>query len=212
MRRGTAIFALTLAAGTAAATAAAPVSAAAAPPDRITIDVVTVNGSGCPAGTAQVTPRPDNTGFTVSYSDYLARTGGGSEPTAYRKNCQINLAVHVPQGFTYAIASADYRGFAHLYHGASAMTRANYYFQGSSENSPVSHSIAAPYSDDWRFTDTTDAAQLAYKPCGVDRNLNINTEIRVDRGTSNPAQTSFITMDSTRGKVETLYHFAWKEC
>jgi hypothetical protein len=203
------ISALTLAMSV---TAVAPLSAATSPPDHITIEVVTVNGSGCPAGTAQVTPRPDNTSFTITYSDYLARAGGNSDPVDFRKNCQINLAVHVPQGFTYAIASAEYRGFAHLQPGAGGLTRANYYFQGASENAPVSHTIAGSYSGDWRFTDTTDAAELVYKPCGESRNLNINTELRVDRGTSDPAQTSFITMDSTRGKVETIYRFAWKEC
>jgi len=81
------------------------------PPDRIVIDVVTVNGSGCPAGTAAVAVAEDNTAFTVTYSDYLAQVGVGAKPTDFRKNCQLSLRVHVPQGFTYAIAQADYRGF-----------------------------------------------------------------------------------------------------
>lgn len=34
------------------------------PPDKIIIDVVTVNGSGCPAGTAAVAVSPDNEAFT----------------------------------------------------------------------------------------------------------------------------------------------------
>ena len=76
------------------------------PTDHIVIDVITVNGSGCPAGTAAVAVSPDNTAFTVTYSDYLAQVGIGSVPTDFRKNCQLNILVHVPQGFTYAIASA----------------------------------------------------------------------------------------------------------
>lgn len=99
------------------------------PPDKIVIDVATVNGSGCPQGTAAVAVSPDNTAFTVTYSDYLAQVGGNSDPTAFRKNCQLNLIVHVPQGFTYAIASADYRGFLSLQPGASGTQRASYYFQ-----------------------------------------------------------------------------------
>lgn len=82
------------------------------PPDKIVIKVATVNGSGCPQGTAAVAVSEDNTAFTVTYSDYLAQAGGDSPPTAFRKNCQLNLLVHVPQGFTYAVAGADYRGFA----------------------------------------------------------------------------------------------------
>src|SRR6188474_114001 len=102
------------------------------PLDRIVIDVVTVNGSGCPAGTAAVAVSPDNTAFTVTYSTYLAQVGVGATPIDMRKNCQLNIVVHVPQGFTYAIAQADYRGFAHLASGATAIERANYYFQGTS--------------------------------------------------------------------------------
>ncbi|MCA6096351.1 DUF4360 domain-containing protein, partial [Streptomyces sp. SCA3-4] len=90
-----------------------------APPGRVVIDVVAVNGSGCPAGTAAVAVASDNTAFTVSYSDYLAQVGVGAKPTDFRKNCQLGLNVHVPQGFTYAIARADYRGFAHLERGAT---------------------------------------------------------------------------------------------
>lgn len=189
---------------------ATPAHADAPPSGRITVDVMTVNGSGCPAGTASVTELPDNTAFTVSYSSYLAQAGSGASPTDFRKNCQLSLLVHAPQGFTYAIASADYEGYAHLPSGSSGLERANYYFQGTSQNGPYEHTLNGPYDDDWSFTDTADVATLVYAPCGVDRVLNVNTELRVDNGSS--SATSFMTMDSTRGSVNTVYHFRWKHC
>ncbi|MFF4252137.1 DUF4360 domain-containing protein [Streptomyces sp. NPDC001663] len=182
------------------------------PPDKIVIDVATVNGSGCPQGTAAVAVSPDNTAFTVTYSQYLAQAGGNSDPTAFRKNCQLNLIVHVPQGFTYAIASADYRGFLSLQPGASATQKASYYFQGSSSTVPKTHPFNGTYNDDWQATDSTDVAQLVWAPCGVLRNFNINTELRVNAGTANPGKVSFMTMDSTDGNISTTYHMAWKEC
>ncbi|MFF9085254.1 DUF4360 domain-containing protein [Streptomyces sp. NPDC014991] len=182
------------------------------PPDKIVIDVATVNGSGCPAGTAAVAVSPDNTAFTVTYSAYLAQAGGNSDPTAFRKNCQLNLVVHVPQGFTYAVASADYRGFASLQRGATATQKASYYFQGSSSTVPRTHPFGGPYNDDWQATDSTDWAQLVWAPCGVLRNFNINTELRVNAGTAAPDKVSFMTMDSTDGDISTVYHMAWKSC
>lgn len=182
------------------------------PPDRIVIEVATVNGSGCPKGTAAVAVSPDNTAFTVTYSDYLAQVGGDSAPTASRKNCQLNLIVHVPSGFTYAIASADYRGFASLQPGASSTEKASYYFQGSPQTAFRTHNFQGPYDDNWQATDTTEWAQLVWAPCGVQRNFNINTELRVNAGTSDPATTSFMTMDSTDGDISTVYHLAWQEC
>jgi Domain of unknown function (DUF4360) len=183
------------------------------PPDKIVIDVATVNGSGCPAGTAAVAVAPDNTAFTVTYSSYTAQVGVGAQPTDLRKNCQLNLRVHVPSGFTYAIAEADYRGFGHLEKGATGQERANYYFQGNAPTAFISHNLNGPFDDDWQNTDTTDIASLVWEPCGQERNFNINTELRVAAGTSNPkTTTSFLSMDSTDLGIQTTYHFAWKTC
>ncbi|MFC5800848.1 DUF4360 domain-containing protein [Streptomyces formicae] len=183
-----------------------------APPDKIVIEVATVNGSGCKQGTAAVAVSPDNTAFTVTYSDYLAQVGGDSAPTDSRKNCQLNLIVHVPQGFTYAVASADYRGYASLQQGATAVQKASYYFQGSPDTAARNHPFNGPYDTNWQATDETEWGQLVWAPCGVKRNFNINTELRVMAGTSGPSQTSFITMDSTDGEINTVYRLAWKEC
>jgi hypothetical protein len=146
----------------------------------------------------------------VAYSDFLARDGGSARAVDSRKNCQINLRVHVPQGFTYAVAQADYRGFAHLASGASAVQIAHYYFTGESSTAESSHSYSGPLEGFWRATDRTDVAALVYAPCGADSLLNINTELRVDAGPSNAA--SFMTMDSTRGSVRTIFQLTWKTC
>lgn len=182
------------------------------PPERIVIDLVNVNGSGCPAGSAQVAVSPDNTAFTVTYSQYLAQAGPGTKPTDFRKNCQIALNVHVPNGFTYAIAQADYRGFAHLEQGATALQRANYYFQGMPQTTFVNHGLVGPIDENWQNTDTTEVESLVFAPCGAQRYFNINTELRVNAGNSNPNKSSFISMDSTDASINTLYHFAWKKC
>ncbi|KGI81267.1 hypothetical protein IL38_12325 [Actinopolyspora erythraea] len=182
------------------------------PSDEIVIDVATVNGSGCPEGTADVAVSPDNKAFTVTYSDYLAEVGPDSDPTAFRKNCQLNLIVHVPQGLTYGIARADYRGFAHLAEGATGTHQASYYFQGDSRTTHSSETFEGAYSDNWQVTDETEIGDVVYKPCGVQRNFNINTELRVDAGTSDSSETSFMTMDSTDGSIKTTYHFSWKKC
>src|SRR5690606_41345453 len=150
--------------------------------------------------------------LTSTDSDDMAVTGGSSSPTDFRKNSQINVRGHDPQGCTYALAAADYRGFAYLQRGASAMERASYYFQGMPQTSAISHSLQGEFIDNWQFTDENDVAQLVYKPCGEDRNFNINTELRVFRGTSDPSKTSFISMDSTDASIQTTYRCAWITC
>lgn len=182
------------------------------PTGKITITVATVNGSGCRPGSAAVAIAPDNTAFTVTYSEYLAQAGGSSQPTDSRKNCQIALNVHVPQGFTYAVARADYRGYASLAPGATGLEQANYYFQGQQETARKSHTFTGPYDTNWQTSDETDIDALVYAPCGEERYFNINTELRVDAKSANAKATSFMAMDSTDGSINTLYHFAWKQC
>jgi hypothetical protein len=196
-------------AATGAPAHAAPFSG---PSDDMVIDVAAANGSGCPWGSADVTVSPDNKAFTVTYSQFTAQTGPDAKPTDFRRNCQLALNVHVPQGYTFAIAGADYRGYARLERGASGSESANYYFQGEPQSTRIRHDFTGPADSDWQRTDTVGIQSLSFLRCGEDRYLNVNTELRVNRGWSNPKSTSFLTMDSTDGSIDTVYHVAWKKC
>jgi hypothetical protein len=44
----------------------------------------------------------------------------------------------------------------------------------------------------------------------VDRNLNINAELRTS--TTDKSTGSFIEMDTSHASVNTTYQFAWKQC
>ncbi|MGH3242035.1 MAG: DUF4360 domain-containing protein [Spirillospora sp.] len=212
-------IAISAAVATLATTIAAVAPAAAAGgeylehgPKGVTIDVATVNGSGCPIGTAAVALSENNDAFTITYSKYLAQVGGSSSPIDERKNCQINLRVHVPQGFTYAVSTTDYRGYANLQTGAKANQLASYYFQGDSRTREFSHGLVGPWKKNWQSTDVVDITQLVWSPCGEQRNFNVNTELRADLGSSDQTKVSYISMDSTDGDINTTYHYTWKTC
>ena len=185
---------------------------AAPPPNKIVIDVVTANGSGCPKGTTATAMAPDNTAFTITYSQYIAQAGANSNPIDFRKNCQLNLNVHVPNGLTFAIVKVDYRGFGHLERGATGTELSNYYFQGQSIGQRLNSQFHGPMNRDWQITDSAPIAERVYRPCGVQRNLNVNTELRVNLGSSNKKKVSFLTMDSTDTSVSTIYNLTWKRC
>jgi hypothetical protein len=177
------------------------------------IDVVNANGSGCPEDTTAIAVSPDNTAFTITYSQYTAMVGPDAGAFDFRKNCQLALDIKVPSGFTFAIASADYRGYANLARGASALEAANYYFQGNSQTTRIKHTFKGPMDSDWQKTDSVAIASLSFLPCGERRYLNINTELRVSGGKSNTKTTnSIISMDSTDAAINTIYRVAWKKC
>ena len=181
---------------------------AAAPDGKVTLEVIAANGSGCAPGTATVLANSDNTGFRIRYNDFVAEAGGSADATDRRKNCQIGVVVTVPAGWTFAIAEADYRGRARLYAGATALQRTNYYWQGSSENSSTEQAFSGPFNGYWTTRDV--APVLIYTPCAEQKVLNINTELRVDGGTS--AYKSSVSMRSSEGDVDTLFNFSWTRC
>jgi len=196
------------AAGTAYATTSA--DSAAPPAGEVTLNVLSINGSGCPAGTTKVAMLSGDTGFRVTYTNFVAQAGGGAAPTDFRKNCQIGLQVNIPQGFTFAIAQADYRGKAQLASGATGLQRTNYYFQGTPGNNYVDHTFAGPLSGTWHTTDTTDATALVYEPCGAAAVLNVNTELRVYGATGGVL--NWISMSASDGSVDTVVQFQWRQC
>ncbi|TDD37314.1 DUF4360 domain-containing protein [Actinomadura sp. KC06] len=196
--------------GLGVAAAALPVltspPAAAAPPHRDpTIEITTVNGSGCRPETVTVTPR--SSGFTIRYSDYSAKIGGDALPTDYRKNCQLGLRIIPTEGFTYAVMAVDHRGSAQLAPDATGVLKASHEFAGSPRQAQTTHSFKGPLSGGWQVAEKIDPGQLVWASCREERNLNISTELRVnavDRTTAN-------TFDMHSG-LGSAYHFAWKTC
>jgi hypothetical protein len=191
----------------------APSAAQQAPPaDRISIEVVKVNGSGCRKQTAIPAIAPDGTAFTVTYSEYLALVGPGAKPRDAQKDCKLTLTLSIPAGHSYAVTQADYRGFASLATGATGVQTASYKFQGGRPAESVARGFTGPLEESWQTTDLPDA-DLDWAPCGKARKLTIDSELRVAAGTSDPAtDTSLLAMDSTDGAVEATYRLTWKRC
>lgn len=130
----------------------------APPPGPVTIDVVSVAGSGCPAGTTTVAMSGDDQAFTVTYSDFLVQ-GNGIEA---RKSCTATLRLNHAAGHTYGIAATDYRGFAHLTGGTRGVVRNSYRFPGFPTRHST-HTYQAPMSDNWQVTDVPDVQR--HGPC-----------------------------------------------
>ncbi|SFQ99222.1 protein of unknown function [Lentzea waywayandensis] len=185
----------TAAAALIALSSLAPVEEAPAP----VLEVVTVNGSGCPAGDADV--KTDGRTFTIGYHTFLARAGSGSSPLDMRKNCQVNLRVNVPEGFTYGLARTTYEGYAHLQDGASGLNRVSTYLQGTSPTATVNQAFSGPFSDSWQTHYRPGSNEIQWSPCGERRNININAEVRVTLGSADPDRLNFAIVESSRGAV-----------
>jgi hypothetical protein len=199
MLKALAAGAALLAAATTPAAASAP-----APPPKVTIGVVEANGSGCPDGSFTMRVSRGNT-FTLENNSYTASVGVGAGPLDFRKNCQLALDVRVPRGYTYALADIGYRGHAHLAAGASGSQSASFYFSGMSQTTRTRHHLSGPRRGVWQHRDKL--SPLSFLPCGDQRYLQVNTDLRVNAGRSGPKTTSWLNMESF-----TVYRIALKRC
>lgn len=186
-----------------AAFAAAPEAAEAAP-SRVSIEVASVNGSGCPNGQAGVLLSEDRESFLLTTPAYFAVAGSEAAPTDFRKNCQISLQVNKPARWTYAVGSVESTGFAYLRRNATGVSRIGLYFQGESETTDLSNTFEGPSSEVWETTDRVD--QLNFAPCDAERNLNISTEVRVTPNATGSA-TNLMVRDP-----ETQFELVWRRC
>jgi len=73
-------------------------------PSSIKINGVSLLGTGCPAGTADV--QVDATGelFEATFSAYEVLTGPGTRASDWRKNCKLTLNLEFDRGFQYVLA------------------------------------------------------------------------------------------------------------
>ncbi|MEV6596571.1 DUF4360 domain-containing protein [Actinoplanes sp. NPDC051346] len=187
-----------------------PPRASGPPADHVTIEKLTVNGTGCRADTVAVGLSPDREAFTVIYSDYLARAGTGARNPDQRRTCGLTVRLNVPATLGYAITAVDYRGYAHLEPGASASLSARYHFQGSGAPTYTVHPFASGLDDSWQVTDSAGGGPV-FSSCGQGRKIDIDTELRVSADRAD-APTSLITMDSTDSEVASTYHLSYRAC
>jgi hypothetical protein len=145
------------------------------------IEVVSVNGSGCPSGTASVRATSANT-FSLAFSDFAAWTGTEAPATAVRKNCQVTVSMKVAEGGTFSPRRLSYDGFVYLPDGASARALVHFYCQGSGTVTNDIRSFNGPMSSDWRAP--VRPALDENTRCDAGKLLNINTELRVSRGSA----------------------------
>ena len=178
------------------APAAAHASAAAAP--RVTLQVLSAFGGGCPAGTTDAVPNADNTAFSLAYSQF--RVYGGDY-----KSCRVVIRVAVPQGWTYAVYSVINRVTPNLSANGSARLQMNAWFTGYPWNASDDNSINGPRITLW--TSTSAPGVLTYAPCNQSFDLNVNDTLRINGPSSNSAE-----LIDTDVRASTIFNLMWKRC
>ena len=173
------------------------------------IEAITYGGSGCTQGTVASSISEDLTTFTLIFDEFIAETGPGKTIRDSRKNCQVNVDLRYPQGWSYSIVSVDYRGFVSIPAGTTATQTSIYYFSGETQQSTMQSVFRGPYEDDYLITDKVVTSALVWSPCGkvIQGNVNAAVSISGDR-----TKSALMTVDSIDGKVEQKFGIQWRQC
>ncbi|KAJ3087154.1 hypothetical protein HK102_011706 [Quaeritorhiza haematococci] len=173
---------------------------------------ISYGGSGCPQGSVATAFNNDRTAFTLIYDNYVASSAPNVPLSESRKNCNLNLNMHIPQGYSYSVLALDTRGFLALDQGVSAYSQTGYYFQGELDDKTVQRRWDGPINgDNYAVRDNFDQSNVVWSPCGRSANVNIATSIRVDNSRNRQGQ-GLMTADSTDGKVKQIFSFRWRKC
>jgi len=184
------------------------------------IRVVSVNGSGCPHGTASIHELPGLVGFTATYKNFLAAVGPGNVVN-FRKNCQFGVRMQAPPGYAYTAVSAQYRGYGRLAKGMRGQQETSYYFQGQPQTVSPSHSLPGPLRGYWSRSEHVLLSALGAAgqgsagqnktACGQVHILNINAQLIVYPGATTSGPVNYLTLNSASHGY-TTYRFTRARC
>ncbi|KAF2033049.1 hypothetical protein EK21DRAFT_98605 [Setomelanomma holmii] len=195
----------------AAASLASPISEVVSrdvAPTSFKITDVVYGGSGCPQGSIDV-KWTDSKILPIYFSkDFTAKVGSKVDVVDSRKNCQINIKLDFDPGFSFAIYSADYTGWADLDTGVTGTIQSTYYFSGQTDQSSAATSIDGPFHGKYYKQDNVPIAQ--WSPCGGDALLNVNSEVALTP-LATPAN-GILAATREGGRFLNNFYFAWKKC
>ncbi|KAJ6440051.1 secreted protein [Purpureocillium lavendulum] len=186
--------------------AAAP--ADAAKPSKVKIHGVSLLGSGCPAGTADVQVDATGTLFEATFSEYIVQTGPGTRASDWRKNCKLTLNMEFDSGFQFSILDTDMIGFAEIPNGAKGQCSNVFSFTGN-PNNQVTYAINLKGKYSGNFDLRSNPGIESWSPCGGSTAiLNMNTACSLSP-THLPA---LIAVDHISGKLKVKFAVKWRHC
>lgn len=176
-------------------------------PSKVKINGISLLGSGCPAGTADVQVDATGTLFEATFSTYEVQTGPGTQAVDWRKNCKLTINMEFDSGWQFSILDTDMRGFAQIPSGATGDCKNVFSFTGGQGS--ATYDLPLPGLKSGDFDLKSSPGIESWSPCGGSTAiLNLNTQCSISP-TYLPA---LIAVDSLSGKLTVKFATSWRHC
>ncbi|MBF0312611.1 MAG: DUF4360 domain-containing protein [Oligoflexia bacterium] len=166
-------------------------------------------GTGCPAGSADITLSPDRTSLSILFDQYVAAAGGITGASFDRKTCNIAIPVRVPQGYSISIFKIDYRGYVNVPFGGEARFNVEYFFAGRRGPTQMK-TFSGPTDRDYLLTSNIAASAVVWSGCGETVNLRVNSAMLAK--SNSRYDDAMATVDTLDLKAGIIYHIQWRSC
>ncbi|MDC3953184.1 DUF4360 domain-containing protein [Polyangium jinanense] len=180
------------------------------PPEGVEIRGLVYNGTGCPQSSVAGTLSEDRKALELIFGAFTAEASPLGLPSEARKFCQLTVDMAFPQGYSYSLVSADYRGFAELGAAVVGTQTSSYYFTGGFGRT-FRTKLVGPFSENYFRRDDLTLEAVVWSPCGASRPLNISTQAAVST-LANRSGSGLMTVDSVSLVVRQTYGIAWRKC
>ncbi len=165
-------------------------------------------GTGCPAGSASAALSEDKKSLSIIFDQFVVEAPAASNVPA-RKNCNIAIPVHVPQGYSVSVVDVDYRGYVSLPSQADARLTAEYFLAGY--RGPTYSKLFIGRTDtDYVFNNEIGIQAQVWSPCGADTILRVNASMLVRNKSYRDA--ALATVDTADFRAGIKYKFQWRRC
>ncbi|KAE9963282.1 hypothetical protein BLS_009441 [Venturia inaequalis] len=141
--------------------------AAYPPPGTVSIKDIKLSGSGCPQGSVASLLSDDGQTVTLGFDKYIASTGPGISAVEARKNCQVFFNLFYPQGWSYTVATTDYRGFIDQHQSCSTTLATTNFFSGDQNQMTSAISVTGALDANYLRTSRVATETLIWAKCGA---------------------------------------------
>ena len=179
-------------------------------PEGVEIRGLVYNGTGCPQNSVAGTLSEDRKALELIFGAFTAEASPLGLPSEARKFCQLTVDLDFPQGYSFSLVSADYRGYADLEEKVVGTQTSTYYFTGGFGRSFRTR-LVGPFSENYFRRDNLTLEAVVWSPCGATRPLNISTQAAVSTLASRNGA-GLMTVDSLSLVVRQTYGVVWRKC